>query len=359
MAKVVVIKFKKGCRTYYFSAGKLALEKGMGVIVETAKGLEYATVVEAEKEVDEKQLTSPLKPVVRVATQKDLDGMKRNEERRPQAIATCKEKIRAHNLDMKLLDCEFSFDGSKVVFYFTSEERVDFRELVKDLASSFHLRIELRQVGIRDEAKLLGGIAPCGRECCCAGCMPEFQKVSIKMAKNQGLSLNPGKISGLCGRLMCCLAYENEYYAEAYKKMPKHGSTVGTPEGNGSVVSVNMLKMQVRVKIEKDGALYYRDFALDELSVKKGGDADVEEQEDRVEGEQKPRHEQKPNSEQKQQGEQRHGQKPRHEQKQNGEQKPQEGGQKPHGEHRHGHKNHRHDKKNRDGEHKKSPELKN
>ncbi len=285
MAKVVVIKFKKGCRPYYFKNERLSLEKGMGVVVETSKGLEYAIVVEAEREVPDEAISTPLKPVVRIATQKDEEILKRNEERRPQAIATCKERIRARNLDMKLIDCEFAFDGSKVVFYFTSEERVDFRDLVKDLASTFHLRIELRQVGTRDEAKLLGGIAPCGRECCCSGCMAEFQHVSIKMAKNQGLSLNPGKISGLCGRLMCCLAYENEYYAEAYKKMPKLGSTVGTPEGNGSVVSTNMLKMEVKVKIEKDGALIYRDFPLAEITVHKANHVEGEKQE----GEKEPK----------------------------------------------------------------------
>ncbi|MCI8343267.1 MAG: stage 0 sporulation family protein [Clostridia bacterium] len=279
MAKVVVVKFKKGCKTYYFEAGKLQLSRGQGVIVETARGIEYATVVEPEREVEEKDLISPLKPVVRIATEKDENTVKRNEERRPQAMETCKEKIRARNLEMKLIDCEFAFDGSKVVFYFTAEGRVDFRDLVKDLASVFHIRIELRQVGIRDETKMLGGIAPCGRECCCAGSMSEFQKVSIKMAKNQGLSLNPGKISGLCGRLMCCLAYENEYYAEAYKKVPKIGGSVGTPEGTATVVSVNMLKMTVKVKIEKDGALCYRDFPVDQITFRKGSGKEKEEAE--------------------------------------------------------------------------------
>ena len=193
MAKVVVIKFNKGCKPYYFDGGALELEKGQGVVVETSRGAEFATVVDPAREVPEKELVSPLKPVLRAATEKDLETVRRNEERRPQAIETCKEKIRKRGLDMKLIDCEFTFDGSKVVFYFTAEGRVDFRELVKDLASVFHLRIELRQVGIRDETRILGGIAPCGRECCCAGCMPDFKKVSIKMAKNQGLSLNPGK----------------------------------------------------------------------------------------------------------------------------------------------------------------------
>ena len=271
MAKVIVIKFKKGCKSYYFRTDGNQYKKGQGVIVETSRGVEYATVVDPEKEVPDASIVSPLKPVLRAATEKDEATVARNEEKRPQAIRLCKEKIAKRNLDMKLIDCEFTFDGSKVIFYFTAPDRVDFRDLVKDLAAVFHIRIELRQVGIRDETKMLGGIAPCGRDCCCAGAMPDFKKVSIKMAKNQGLSLNPGKISGLCGRLMCCLEYENEYYAEAFKKMPKIGSTVGTPEGQGNVVSTNMLKMEVRVKIEKDGALYYRDFPLDAVSFRKGG----------------------------------------------------------------------------------------
>jgi cell fate regulator YaaT (PSP1 superfamily) len=280
MAEVVIVKFKKGCRPYYFKRGKFDLQKGQGVVVETARGLEYAIVVNPLAEVPEEAIVSPLKPVIRPATPKDEAVVKHNEERRPEALALCKQKIQARNLEMKLIDCEFSFDGTKVVFYFSADGRVDFRELVKDLAMAFHLRIELRQVGIRDETKILGGVAPCGRACCCASCMPEFQKVSIKMAKNQGLSLNPGKISGLCGRLMCCLSYENDYYADAYKKMPKLGGTVGTPEGTGTVVSVNMLKMEVRVKIEKDGALLYRDFPVDKLTFKKSTKEETEKDED-------------------------------------------------------------------------------
>ena len=277
MAKVVVVKFNRGDKLYYFSAGKLSPQKGQGVIVETAKGNEYATVVEGEKEVDDKELVSPLKNVVRIATEKDEAMLKANRERRSEAMKICKEKIRAHNLEMKLVDCEFSFDGSKVVFSFSADGRVDFRELVKDLASTFHTRIELRQIGARDETHLLGGIAPCGREVCCAGCMPEFKRVSIKMAKNQGLSLNPGKVSGLCGRLMCCLAYENDYYAEAYKKTPKIGSTVTTPEGKGMVVTVNMLKMEVRVKLEKDGGNFvYRDFPIDKVGFRKNQEKEEE-----------------------------------------------------------------------------------
>lgn len=269
MAKVVVIKFKGSCKPYYFSAGGTQPRRGQGVIVETARGLEYGVVVTPEKEVEDSQIVSPLKPIVRIAGEADEATVKRNEERKSEAIKIAKERIRKHNLEMKLIDCEFTFDGGKVVFTFTAEGRVDFRELVKDLASVFHLRIELKQVGTRDEARILGGVAPCGRDCCCSGCMPEFKKTSIKMAKNQGLSLNPGKISGLCGRLMCCLSYENDYYADAYKKVPKIGAAVSSPEGKGTVVSVNMLKMTVRVKIEKDGASFYRDFPADRLSFKK------------------------------------------------------------------------------------------
>ena len=281
MAKVVVVKFNRGCKPYYFSAGKYELARGQGVVVETARGLEYAVVVDPGREVEEKDIVSPLKPVVRPATEKDEAAVAAAEARRPEAIRICKEKVAARELPMKIIDCEFTFDGSKVVFTFTAEGRVDFRELVRDLASVFHLRIELRQVGIRDEARLLGGIAPCGREVCCAGCMPDFKKVSIKMAKNQGLSLNPGKISGLCGRLMCCLSYENEYYAAAYKKMPRTGATVTTPEGKGTVVSANMLKMEVRVKIEKDGALVYRDFPLESVGFRRPNDAEREDDEEK------------------------------------------------------------------------------
>ncbi len=280
MAKVVVIKFKGNCKPYYFSNGGLELKRGQNVVVETSRGLEYGTVVLAEKEVGDGEITSPLKPVLRVATEKDEETVKRNEARRSEAMKICKEKIAARGLEMKLIDCEFTFDGNKVIFTFTADGRVDFRELVKDLASVFHMRIELKQVGSRDETRILGGIAPCGRECCCAGAMPEFQKVSIKMAKNQGLSLNPGKISGLCGRLMCCLSYENEYYAGAFKKMPKMGSMVGTPEGKGAVIATDMLKMKVRVKIEKDGAVFYRDFPVEEINFKKGEESGAKNSED-------------------------------------------------------------------------------
>lgn len=272
MTKVVVIKFKKGGKLYYFSPRQGEVyERNMPVVVETARGLEFAWVAYPEREVEDKEVVQPLKPIIRIATQRDKEFYAACEAKKPQAMQVCKEKIAKHGLEMKLIDCEYTFDGTKIVFYFTSAGRVDFRELVKDLASVFHIRIELRQVGTRDETKYLGGIAPCGRVCCCAGNMPEFKKVSIKMAKTQGLSLNPGKISGLCGRLMCCLSYESEYYADAYKKMPKTGSEVGTPEGKGTVVSVNMLKMTVKVKIDDhNGGLIFKDFPAEDIRFKKG-----------------------------------------------------------------------------------------
>ncbi len=271
MIKVVGIKFKNGGKLYYFApkAGDV-YTRNMPVIVETAKGTEYAWVAYPEREVEESEIVSPLKPILRIATQKDTDFYRACEEKKPQAMQICKEKILKHGLEMKLVDCEYAFDGSKIVFFFTSASRVDFRELVKDLASALHSRIELRQVGTRDETKYLGGIAPCGRVCCCAGNMPEFKKVSVKMAKAQGLSLNPGKISGLCGRLMCCLGYEIDHYLESSKQLPKVGSEVGTPEGRAIVASLNMLKMEVRVKIDdKNGGWIFKDYPASELRFKR------------------------------------------------------------------------------------------
>ena len=271
MVKVVGIKFKNGGKLYYFApkAGDV-YTRNMPVIVETAKGTEYAWVAYPEREVEESEIVSPLKPILRIATQKDKDFYRACEEKKPQAMQICKEKIIKHGLEMKLVDCEYAFDGSKIVFFFTSASRVDFRELVKDLASALHSRIELRQVGTRDETKYLGGIAPCGRVCCCAGNMPEFKKVSVKMAKAQGLSLNPGKISGLCGRLMCCLGYEIDHYLESSKKLPKVGSEVGTPDGRAVVASLNMLKMEVRVKIDdKNGGWIFKDYPASELRYKR------------------------------------------------------------------------------------------
>ena len=283
MAKIIGVKFKNTAKVYYFAptSEDEVYEKDSGVVVETAKGLEYGTVAFGLKEVDDKEIVHPLKTILRKATEKDEKTVKDNEKKIPEAMEFANEKIREMNLDMKLIGCEYAFDGKKLVFYFTSEGRVDFRELVKILAGRFHLRIELRQVGIRDETKILGGIAPCGRVCCCASCMSEFGKVSIKMAKTQGLHLNPGKISGLCGRLMCCLEYENDYYSEVYKKMPKVGGTVGTPEGQGVVVSNDMLKMITKLKISKaDGSEIYKDFPVSELTFKRKAENDKKDDDD-------------------------------------------------------------------------------
>ncbi len=270
MAKIVGVKFKNTSKIYYFAPTDGEYKEGEIVIVETAKGMECATVVFGIKEVADKECVLPLKPIIRKATQKDIDNIKKNQAKIPDALRLAEEKVSKQNLKMKFVGCEYSFDGKKIVFYFTAEGRVDFRELVKELASALKVRIELRQVGIRDETKMLGGIAPCGRPCCCGSCMPDFKKVSIKMAKTQGLSLNPGKISGLCGRLMCCLEYENEYYSDVYKLMPKVGATVGTPEGNGTVVSNNMLKLICKVKIVKgDGSEIYKDFDVKQLKFKR------------------------------------------------------------------------------------------
>ncbi len=271
MTKVVVIKFKSGGKLYYF-APKPGDEyrRNMPVIVETAKGIEYAWVAYPEKEIEDSEITPPLKSVVRIATEKDTEFYESCLAKKPEAMDICRKKIIELGLEMKLVDCEYAFDGTKIVFFFTSPGRVDFRELVRALAATFRNRIELRQVGTRDETKYLGGIAPCGRVCCCAGNMPEFKKVSIKMAKNQGLSLNPGKISGLCGRLMCCLSYENDYYAEAYKKVPKIGSEASSADGTGTVVSVNMLKMTAKLRISDNaGNVAYRDYDVSDLRFKK------------------------------------------------------------------------------------------
>ncbi|MBE5736898.1 MAG: stage 0 sporulation protein [Clostridiales bacterium] len=276
MAKIVGVKFKNTAKIYYFAPEEgVEYQEKSGVIVETAKGLEYGTIVIGVTDMPDDKIVHPLKPVIRKATEKDEKTVRDNEQKIPEALEFANKKIEEMKLNMKLVGCEYAFDGKKLAFFFTSDNRVDFRELVKVLASKFHVRIELRQIGIRDETKLLGGIAPCGRECCCASYLSDFAKVTIKMAKNQGLHLNPGKISGLCGRLMCCLEYENEYYAEACKKVPKLGGTVGTPEGDGVVISNDMLKMICKVKITKeDGSEVYKDFPVDRLKFKKAKPTD-------------------------------------------------------------------------------------
>lgn len=269
MPKIVGVRFKDIGKIYYFSPNDIDFEEGDGVIVETVRGVEYGFVALPPREVSEEDVVSPLKPVVRKANEADKKTAERNLAKKPDAMRVAKEKIEKHKLNMKLIDCEFTFDSSKVIFYFTSETRVDFRELVKDLASYFRIRIELRQVGIRDEAKLLGGLGPCGRPCCCSSCMGDFARVSIKMAKTQGLSLNPTKISGLCGRLMCCLQYENDYYSEVFKLMPKINSEVTTPDGKATVVSNDMLKKVVTVRFNlADGNVELKNYNLDQIKAK-------------------------------------------------------------------------------------------
>lgn len=282
MVKVTGVVFQNGGKLYYFAPGKEKYEKDTGVIVDTARGYEYAIVKKPYLEVGDDKVVAPLKPIVRIATARDKEIIRRNEERKPEAMSVTQQLIEKHNLEMKLVDCDFAFDGSKVVFFYTAPRRVDFRELVKEMSSVFKMRIELRQIGIRDEIKMIGGIGVCGKECCCATCMPDLKKVTIKMAKNQGLSLNPAKISGVCGRLMCCLSYENDYYAEAAKNVPKPGETVTTPDGEGMVVNVNMLKMQVRVKIEdtKADAVLYRDYPAEQIKFKRRAEKPAKEDEE-------------------------------------------------------------------------------
>ena len=251
MYKVVGIRFKKAGKIYYFSPGNEEVVVGDAVIVETARGIEYGTVVVPIRQVQESEVVLPLKPIIRRATEKDEEQVLKNELDAQQAIPICEEKIQKHRLEMNLIDIEYTFDRNKLIFYFTAEGRVDFRNLVKDLAAVFRTRIELRQIGVRDEAKMLGGIGPCGRLLCCSTFLGDFEPVSIKMAKNQQLSLNPSKISGLCGRLMCCLKYENDMYEEAKKKMPDVGEFIQTPDGKGKVTGLNMLEHLVQVHLPK------------------------------------------------------------------------------------------------------------
>ncbi len=249
MIKVVGVKFKEAGKLYYFSPGGISVEKGDNVIVETARGLEFGTVTMGETEIKESDVVAPLKNIIRKATEKDCKKHKQNLEKKSEALRICQEKIDAHNLEMKLIDVEYTFDNSKVVFYFTADGRVDFRELVKDLASVFRMRIELRQIGVRDEAKMLGGVGNCGRGLCCNTWLADFEPVSIKMAKVQNLSLNPSKISGICGRLMCCLKFENEVYTHLKKGMPSTGERIKTPDGIAVVTDVNILENKIKTRL--------------------------------------------------------------------------------------------------------------
>ena len=252
MITVIGIRFRRAGKVYYFAPEDNVLyNQGQHAIVETARGVEYGEVVIPNKEVEEEEVVQPLKKVIRLATEEDDERYKQNKVKEKEAFFICKEKIIKHQLDMKLIDVEYTFDNNKVLFYFTSYERVDFRELVKELASIFKTRIELRQIGVRDETKMCGGIGICGRSLCCNSFLGDFQPVSIKMAKEQSLSLNPIKISGICGRLMCCLKYEQDCYVEIRGRLPVVGDIVITPDGKGEVLSVNVLREQIKVAVQK------------------------------------------------------------------------------------------------------------
>lgn len=265
MASIIGVRFRNAGKLYYFDPDEFWPSAGDAVIVETARGLEYGEVVTGVKEVSDEQITPPLKKVIRIATAEDALHQAENQSKEKDALAICQKKIAEHKLQMKLVGCEYTFDNSKILFYFTSDKRVDFRVLVKDLASIFRTRIELRQIGVRDEAKMIGGLGLCGRPVCCAAFLGDFQPVSIKMAKEQSLSLNPTKISGVCGRLMCCLKYEEDHYEATRKRMPKVGKEVITPDGNGTVVELNILKETVRVRIPKGDTTEQKDYPLEDV----------------------------------------------------------------------------------------------
>lgn len=265
--RVISVKFRDGGKSYFFDPGELEIKEGDGVIVETARGVEFADVVSPIQEIDESRVVAPLKGVVRIATDYDRELRDTNRAKEKDAFETCEKKIAEHGLEMKLVDVEYSYNGSKVMFYFTADGRVDFRELVKDLAGVFRTRIELRQIGVRDEAKMLGGLGSCGRPVCCKAFLSDFAPVSIKMAKEQGLSLSPTKISGICGRLMCCLKYEQDGYEYMRKLMPRPGRDVSTPDGDGTVIENNPITEKTKVRVTlADGTIDVRDYPYNELT---------------------------------------------------------------------------------------------
>ena len=281
MTRIIGVRFRNMGKVYYFGPKSLNIETGDHVIVETARGVEYGYVVLGPREVEDSRIVQPLKEVIRIATPKDDAREESNRRKEKEAFQICQKKIAAHNLEMKLIDAEYTFDNNKVLFYFTADGRVDFRELVKDLASVFKTRIELRQIGVRDETKILGGIGICGRPLCCHTYLSEFAPVSIKMAKEQNLSLNPSKISGTCGRLMCCLKNEQETYEYLNKKLPGNGDLVSTPEGIlGEVQSVNVLRQLVKVVVNVEDEKEIREYPASELKIrqkhKKGRDKEKE-----------------------------------------------------------------------------------
>ena len=270
MIKVVGVRFKKAGKIYYFDPADMNIQKDTYVVVETARGIEFGECVIGIKEINENDIVAPLKSVLRIATEEDIDRHFKNKDKEKDAFNICLKKIQEHGLTMKLIDVEYTFDNNKVIFYFTADGRVDFRDLVKDLATIFKTRIELRQIGVRDEAKMLGGLGPCGRPMCCSSFLGDFASVSIKMAKEQNLSLNPTKISGICGRLMCCLNYEQSTYEDIRKRMPKVGSIVKTSEGTGEVFSNNIVKESVKVKLKKGEEEILEEFKIDTIELIKG-----------------------------------------------------------------------------------------
>ena len=270
MVEIIGVRFKSGGKQYYFDPAGLEVQPGQGVIVETSRGLEYGECAQGNTQVEEETVVQPLRPLVRIATEEDEKTVEKNREKEAKAFQICQEKIAAHGLEMKLVEAEYSFEGNKVLFFFTAEGRVDFRALVKDLASTIHARIELRQIGVRDEAKMLGGLGICGRPFCCSTFLGDFQPVSIKMAKEQGLSLNPGKISGACGRLMCCLKYEQEAYEDLIRRTPKVGFTVSTPDGEGTVVEVSLLTGALKVRLSSGDSTTENYYNKSEVRVLRG-----------------------------------------------------------------------------------------
>lgn len=280
MKKVTGIRFKKTGKIYFFDPQDFSLEKGMNVIVDTAMGDEYGEVAIDYKEVEDSEVQEPLRKVIRIVTDKDRKMYEENKAKEPEAKKIFEEKVKAHDLKMKLVDVEFKFDGSKVIFYFTANGRIDFRDLVKDLAAIFKTRIELRQIGVRDEVRRLGGCGMCGRPLCCATFLGNFEAVSIKMAKEQNISLNPSKISGCCGRLMCCLKYEECVYCEKLKRLPKIGAIVKTEDGTGEVVSVEILKEKIRVKFKENDDTFFKKYDSKDVTVIKdvAGNDDVSRQ---------------------------------------------------------------------------------
>ena len=269
MVKIIGVSFRRAGKIYYFAPGALQVEKGDHVIVETARGIEYGTVVLGVRKVENSEVTVPLKNVIRIATPQDDEAEQKNREKEKEAYKICLEKIKKHGLEMKLIDAEYTFDNNKVLFYFTADGRIDFRELVKDLASVFKTRIELRQIGVRDETKILGGYSICGRPLCCSSYLTDFVPVSIKMAKDQNLSLNPTKISGMCGRLMCCLKNEQETYEYLNSRLPAVGDRVTTSEGlKGEVHSVSVLRQLVKVLVEVNDEKEIREYKVNELKFR-------------------------------------------------------------------------------------------